>query len=144
MERFIVGLEIAKFHRKICCSLESAIADTLDQSLTSTNARIICFIVENEEKEHLFQKDIEAFMGLKRSSVSLILNTMQKNDFIMRLPVPHDARLNKIVVTEKAKELYPLIVQAFDGVDKRIKQSLTAKELALLAPILQKMSDCLS
>ena len=48
---------------------------------------------------------MEKQFDLKRSSISLMLNNMEKNKLIERVAVSEDARLKKIVLTEKAIKL---------------------------------------
>ena len=65
--------------------------------------------MEGKEKD-IFQKDLEKEFDLKRSSVSLLLNNMEKSDLIQRVPVAEDARLKKIILTEKAIKIYPWLL----------------------------------
>ena len=43
----------------------------------------------------VYQKDIESFFKLRRSTVSSQLDTLEKKGLIQRVPVSHDARLKK-------------------------------------------------
>ena len=57
--------------------------------------------MEGKEKD-IFQKDLEKEFDLKRSSVSLLLNNMEKSDLIQRVPVAEDARLKKNYFNRKS------------------------------------------
>lgn len=124
MDNFIVGLEITKLSHKIVRALEAEIITSVDKNMSATTARIICFVTENSMDKNISQKDIEKFMGLNRSSVSLILNSMEKNDFIRRETSVTDARYRHIVPTEKAKEYHTKISKVFDKVEDRMKVGL--------------------
>lgn len=50
--------------------------------------------------EDVYQRDIETFFKLRRSTVSSLLNTLERKGLLRREPVPHDARLKKLVLTE--------------------------------------------
>ncbi|MDO7205446.1 helix-turn-helix domain-containing protein [Paraclostridium bifermentans] len=43
----------------------------------------------------VFQKDLESVFDLKRSSISLMLNNMEKSGLIERMLVKEDGRLKK-------------------------------------------------
>lgn len=141
MNHFIIGLNVAKLHHNIVRKLESATQAVGDGNLSATTARIIAFLGTAEGNHDVFQRDIEQFLGLKPSSVSLILNTMEKNGYITRANVLHDARLKKISVTPKAQELFPVILEAFGTVESSMKDHLTHEELVSLASILAKLDD---
>lgn len=120
MDRFIIGLEITKLSRKIVRALEAEIVTTVDENMSATTARIICCVVETYPQD-LFQKDIEELMGLNRSSVSLTLNAMEKNEFITRESISDDGRYKSIKPTEKALFYHEKIAQAFDRVEEKMK-----------------------
>ncbi len=134
MQPFIIGLEITKLSHKIVRALESEIVASVDKTMSATTARIICFVVEQSPTQDIFQKDIEQFLGLNRSSVSLIVSAMEKNDLLTRASVSHDARYKKILPTETAHAYHKKIVQAFDAVEDKMKANLA--DLSALAATL--------
>ncbi len=141
MSHFIIGLNIAKVHHNVVRKLESATQAIGDGNLSATTARIIAHLGHAQEKHDVFQRDIEHFLGLKPSSVSLILNTMEKNGYITRASVIHDARLKKICITPKAQELFPAILSSFEEVELSMKEHLSQDEQETLERILTKLDD---
>lgn len=139
MDKFIIGLEITKLSHKIVRSLEAEIINSVDKNMSATTARIICYVVEHSGNYDIFQKDIEEFMGLNRSSVSLILNGMEKNGFVLRKSIKGDGRYKKIVPTEKAKVYHVKITEAFDKVDAKMKDGL--RDLGELKKMLTIIND---
>ena len=99
--QYPIGLHINKLSRIISRKVDAAVFNAIDDNITVSQAYVIDFITDNTDRD-IFQKDLELEFGLKRSSVSLMLNNMEKSDLIKRVPVPGDARLKKIVLTEKA------------------------------------------
>lgn len=128
MEKFIIGLEITKLSHKIVRALEAEIINSVDKNMSATTARIICYVVENSRQQPVFQKDIEAFMGLNRSSVSLILKTMEKNELVNRQSIEGDGRYKKIIPTEKAMDYHVKISEAFDKVEDKMKVRISDLE----------------
>ena len=101
--QYPIGLHINKLSRLISRKVDAAVLSAIDDNITVSQAYVIDFITDNDRD--VFQKDLEMEFDLKRSSVSLMLNNMEKHDLIKRVPVAEDARLKKIILTEKAIEL---------------------------------------
>lgn len=136
--QYPIGLHINKLSRIISRKVDAAVLNAIDDNITVSQAYVIDFITDNTDRD-IFQKDLELEFGLKRSSVSLMLNNMEKNDLIKRLPVPGDARLKKIVLTEKASEISKKISVAIDSVESRVSESLSEDEVHLFLNMLNKI-----
>ena len=98
--QYPIGLHINKLSRLISRKVDAAVLSAIDDNITVSQAYVIDFITDNNDRD-VFQKDLEMEFDLKRSSVSLMLNNMEKHDLIKRVPVAEDARLKKIILTEK-------------------------------------------
>ena len=136
--QYPIGLHINKLSRIISRKVDAAVFNAIDDNITVSQAYVIDFITDNTDRD-IFQKDLELEFGLKRSSVSLMLNNMEKSDLIKRVPVPEDARLKKIVLTEKASEISKKISVAIDSVESRVSESLGEEEVHLLLNMLNKI-----
>ena len=136
--QYPIGLHINKLSRIISRKVDAAVLNAIDDNITVSQAYVIDFITDNTDRD-IFQKDLELEFGLKRSSVSLMLNNMEKSDLIKRVPVPEDARLKKIVLTEKASEISKKISVAIDSVESRIAESLSEDEVHLFLNMLNKI-----
>lgn len=136
--QYPIGLHINKLSRIISRKVDAAVFNAIDDNITVSQAYVIDFITDNTDRD-IFQKDLELEFGLKRSSVSLMLNNMEKSDLIKRVPVPEDARLKKIVLTEKAVEISKKISVAIDSVESRVSESLSEDEVHLFLNMLNKI-----
>ena len=67
------------------------------------NSFILCFLNEHKD-ENIYQKDIEKFFGLKKSTITSILNSLEDAGYIERKVGKDDGRLRRIVLTEKEFE----------------------------------------
>lgn len=141
MTKHIVGLEVIRLGHLIVRALEKELVSCVDGNMSATTARIICLLVENKDRD-VFQKDIEEFLYLKKSSVSLILNNMEQGNFIVRQSVSHDARLNKIACTPKAEAYYIKITTAFDRIEQLM--SVNIEDKSLFVDTLQNIQNSLS
>ena len=74
--------------------------DALPSGMTISQLSTIGFLYFSQQGD-VYQKDIESFFKLRRSTVSSQLDTLEKKGLIQRVPVSHDARLKKLVLTEE-------------------------------------------
>ena len=65
---------------------------------------------------------------------------MEKNGYIMRQSVLSDARLKKIVLTEKATQLGVKYRNNIDLFEETVEKNLTEEEIITLKNILDKIS----
>ena len=78
---------------------------------------------------------------LKITTVSEIINAMEKNGMVERKAVTRDARLKQIIITEKGKALNALVRQEFDAFEERLSGLITPEEKQALEEIIRKLSD---
>lgn len=108
------------------------------QNITGTNGWIIGFLADNSEKD-FFQKDIEEIFSLRRSTVSNMIQLMEKKDLIRRESVEYDARLKKLVLTEKALELHKAILKDVEENEKKLRNGISDEELETFFDVIEKI-----
>ena len=110
--------------------------------LNGLQARIIGFVKFNSSQGvDIYQKDIETEFKIRRSSVSSVLDTMEKNGFIRRQSVTDDARLKKIVLTEKADSIADEHHKTVLRFEKSLLENLTTQEISILKELLNKVEQ---
>jgi DNA-binding MarR family transcriptional regulator len=138
-----LGLDISKIHHIISRKMDASVISAIDDNLTVSQAYVIDFIsIEGKDKE-IFQKDLEREFDLKRSSISLMLNNMEKSDLIERVPVTEDARLKKIILTKKSIKLYEKISTAIDSIENKLSEDITPEEIKVFQGVLDKIRNSL-
>ena len=143
MEKYKLGLDIEKIDRIISRDMDANIMQAVGDKVTVSQAYVIDFMI-NTDKEDIFQKDLEKQFDLKRAAISLMLNNMEKNDLIKRVPVSEDARLKKLVLTEKSIALADTITTAIDEIEHTLVEDLTQEEIDNFYTVLNKMRNSLS
>ncbi|WP_304969527.1 MarR family winged helix-turn-helix transcriptional regulator [Romboutsia ilealis] len=113
----------------------------MDNNLTVSQAYVIDFICMEGKEKDIFQKDLEKEFDLKRSSVSLMLNNMEKSGLIQRVPVAEDARLKKIILTEKAIMLNKSISNAINSIENKLSENITLEEINVFYKVLDKIRN---
>ena len=86
-----------------------------EKQLTGTHGYFLGYLITHDGSP-VFQRDIEAAFGIRRSSASNVLGLMEKNGLIERCAVDEDARLKRIVVTDKGRVLHADTVKAFERI----------------------------
>lgn len=97
-----------------------------------------------QRKAEIYQRDLENFFKLRRSTLSSLLNTLEKKDILYRSSVPHDARLKRLVLTPRGEKLGGLVQAHFLSMNAVLIQGLTQREQQDLEAILAKIATNLS
>ena len=105
---------------------------------TGVQGWIIGYLYENRGKE-VFQRDIQAQFSIRRSTVTGILQLMEKNGLITRSSVERDARLKKLELTPRAVQLHERIGRSVRQVEDRISHCLTPKEKETFIQLCEKI-----
>ncbi len=108
------------------------------RGLNVTQMEALDYLQLNREKE-VFQKDVEAYLRIRRSSVSTLLHNLEKSGLILREPVPEDARLKKVVLTEQGQMICQAIGDHHRQVQAYMRRILSEEELDSLAHVLEKI-----
>ena len=104
--------------------------------------RVLGFIKKHSlQGERIFQKDIEHEFKIKGSSVTSVLNNLEKNGYILRKSVESDRRLKQIVLTEKAENVCKMHWKAVQKYESAIERGLTSDEIENLQKTLQKIEE---
>jgi DNA-binding MarR family transcriptional regulator len=64
---------------------------------------------------------------------------MEKGGLIERRPVEYDARLKKLVLTDKANRSYENVMRIIHSIDKLAESGLTESEIETFMNVLHKM-----
>lgn len=117
----------------------------LEYGISSMQAKILGFIYNNSPNMDIFQKTIEEEFDIRRSSVTSVLTLMEKNELIKRVSVSEDARLKKIILTDKGIEVKKIVYKEIIEIEKTISNILSDEELDIfinnLDILIKNLSD---
>ncbi len=127
--------------------LSSLITRRLDQlcaarKLSGAEGRILHFVMTIDHD--IFQKDIEYDSHLKASTVSELLKNMEHKGLIRRESVAHDARLKKIVATEKVAKLKEEVLSDMAQLDSDLTEGISDEELKTFGEVCFKFIENLN
>ena len=118
--------------REMCAAFGSGM-------FSGAQGRTLHFILAAHQKEDLFQKDIEEEYSLRPPTATKLLKDMEKNGLIYREAVPYDARLKRIVATEKAMRYQELIHQSLEETEDRLTSGISSQDLAVFFRVINQM-----
>lgn len=111
--------------------------------VTDMGGQIMGFLCEHPDQE-LFQKDVEKMFCIRRSTASQFLKDLERDGMILRRPVPQDARLKKLVVTEKARAIHMEVEEKAHMLEQMLTAGLSQEEIERFLEIARKIQRNLS
>ncbi|CCX38863.1 putative uncharacterized protein [Clostridium sp. CAG:1013] len=95
----------------------------------------------NHRHQEVFQRDIQEQFSIRRSTVTGILQLMEKNGLVTRSSVEQDARLKKLELTQKGIELHERVERSIRQVEDRISNCLTPEEKEEFIRLCEKIRE---
>lgn len=108
--------------------------------ITASHGWMISYLYHNMDKE-IYQKTMETEFHMAKSTVTSILQAMERSGYITREGVAHDARLKKILLTEEGKKLYRDSEEYIRGVEKRIRGDIPQEDLDVFMRTVMQMEE---
>lgn len=137
MEKKRIGFELKKITTRMKRILDLQCADSREP-ITGVQGWIVAYVCNNPDRD-VFQRDIEEMFRIRRSTATGILNGMQAAGLISRMAVDYDARLKKIVPTEKAVILHEKAKKALDEFESNLKKNIPEDKLAVFFEVLARI-----
>ena len=112
--------------------------------LTILQKSILHFILFETMQRDLYQKDLEKEFKVRRSTASENLRLLEKKGYLYRECAKEDARLKKIIPTEKAVCLRGQLLKSIERTEERIRQGIPEADLKVFFRVLKQISANLS
>ncbi len=110
--------------------------------LTGGQGRILdAIVMSTEHGEDIYQKDLESEFHIRGSSVTGVLQLMEKKGFITRKSSSRDGRLKRILPTEEGIRMHEAVRSNIAQNERGLKSVLTEEEISDLRRILEKLRD---
>lgn len=134
-----IGFEIRRLDHMLTRNLQARVKAAGIDEVTLMHGWIIRYLYTNRDKD-VFQKDMEQYFSIGRSTVTNIIQLMEKKGFIVRLSVEYDARLKKVVLTEKGVRNHEMLENLIDHLDTRLVEGITDEELSVFYSVIEKLT----
>ena len=106
--------------------------------VTLMHGWIMGYLYHNQDKA-TYQKTIESDFCIKRSTVTTILQLMEKKGYIKRAAVEGDARLKRIFLTEQGKEIAVKTKMMIDNMENSVIEGIEEHKLETFYEVAQKL-----
>ena len=110
--------------------------------VTPMHATIIAYLEEHGE---VYQRDLENEFQVNRSTITKIVQIMERKGYIRRETVPQDGRLKRLVLTDLGRGLYARLRWCGESTNQEMMNALSPEEqrmlLASLAKIRKKLEQ---
>lgn len=137
-----LGLELRKISNLSYRFFEQCTNHRLVDEITGANGWIIGFIgSRNEEGHEVYQRDVEAKLGVTRSTASKVINLMVQKGLIVQKSVQEDKRLKSLVLTPRGQKIKQLIDEDHRLFENTLRQAVTAEELETLFTLLDRIKQ---
>ena len=128
-----IGYKIRLLHNQLHKNMEAKREENED-NLTGMQRWTLGFLKDHADRE-VYQRDIEAF-SVSRATASNMLAVMERKGLIERAQVSHDARLKRLVLTDKAAAL-------LDGAERDIREMEARLTAGLSEEDVEHLKRCL-
>ncbi|MGA9517318.1 MAG: MarR family winged helix-turn-helix transcriptional regulator [Trichococcus sp.] len=136
----LLGFRIRSVWQQVKRLMNRHLTENDGYGLTGMQFAIVSYIAKESAERDVFQKDLEQKFDIRKSTVTGILNTMERDGLLLRETVPYDARLRKMMLTDKALHAKKNTEQVIDSVESQLSKGLTEEEIATFLSILEKIS----
>lgn len=93
----------------------------------------------NIEGKDIYQRDIEEIFAIRRSTATVMLQTLEKKGYIIKTSVKHDARLKKITLTEKAVAMQEELEPVFAAFEETAVRGIPVEKVENMLEVLEQI-----
>ncbi len=131
------GALLSHTSRMLRRAMDTRIATDVTPELTGVRGMLLGEIIcANRGNRDVYQRDVEQWFHIRRSSVTAILQGMEQDGFISRCSVEKDARLKRLVATSKGVAYHDRIQACIDRFECDLQQGLTPEEIVAARTVL--------
>jgi DNA-binding MarR family transcriptional regulator len=134
-----VGLTINRMSNLIRRKIDVMVESGMTCDLTGKQNAILGYIFNESQKKDVFQKDIERIFEIRGSSATNMMKILEDKGYIKRVPVDHDARLKKLLATEKAKKQQDEVRRFLDKFSAGLKEGIEQKDLDTFYRVMEQV-----
>lgn len=131
-----LGILIANVRNGFKSALEKELLNHTKEIVSSTQRLVILRLCE---KDGLTQKELAKDTNFKPSSLTLMLDKLEKNALVERRAKENDRRAYLIYVTQKGRELQELLIDVGTKIEKESLEGVSKEEQEILNKALKKI-----
>lgn len=133
-----VGFVVKRLSHVMNRYLENSVRSEGIDELTLMHGWVVRYLYENRGQD-LFQKDLEKHFSVGRSTVTNILQLMEKKGLVRREYVAHDARLKKVILTEKGIASHEKIEEMIVEMNRKMVEGISDEDLNTFLNVIEQL-----
>ncbi len=103
---------------------------TSDVPFSGAQIRVLHYLLDHQDqKEEIFQKDIEEEFGLRPSTATVLLQGMEKKNLLIREPSAQDGRCKKLTPTAQAAKYREILFSEINELTEKLTRSIAPDDL---------------
>lgn len=132
--------DIGKSLKKINNLIKRDCAKVPARNVNRLRGWILEYLTANEGRD-VYQRDLETELCVRRSTITEVLNNMERDGLVRRASVGTDKRLKKITLTEKSEEFRLAFKQRIDHIESVMSEGIDAQDLELFKRVIEKITN---
>ncbi len=122
--------------------LGAYLADDFERRLApiGVDPRAYAVLLALAERDGQSQRELSTQLGIHRNVMVSVVDMLEQQRLVQRLPHPRDRRAFAATLTDKARDLLPALYELIDALEDQITAGLSAEERAVLLKLLQRLS----
>lgn len=134
-----IGQQLASLDHLIKRNLQNELSSEL-MRISAANGYILVYLYENKQND-VFQRDLEEYFNITRSTASKVLSLMETKGLIRRGGVDGDARLKKLVITKEGEMMLEALSDSRKQMEDKLTDGFSEDELDRLHDYLRRMKE---
>lgn len=111
------------------------------EGITVSQLRVLAYVSSRGKEGKVYQRDLEEDFGIRRSSVTGLLQNMEKSGILKRTSCPEDARIREISLTEKGVVLDERLKEYITNLEEELLSGFSPEEKDILRSLLSRLSE---
>ncbi len=107
--------------------------------ISGAKSSVLNYILIASENHPVYQKEIEKEFGMRPSTATEALKSLEEDGLIKRVPEERDARYKRLMFTDKADAVKDVIREEIRGTEQLLLKGITEEELNEFMRIAGKM-----
>ncbi len=134
-----LGFELKAANNMIRRKMEVIFAQQDGYELNGMQGPLLGYLYHKSRNGDVYQKDVEREFRIRRSTATVMLQSLEQKGYLVRVASTEDARLKRILLTEKAIRHHDLIEEQIRIFNRELEAGLTEEEKETFLRILDKM-----
>ncbi len=111
-----------------------------DLCLTSIQSRVLGYLYfQSAQGQKIFQRELEEEFKIRKSSVTSVLQILEKKGLVRRISVCGDARRKELLLTEQGILVQEQVIGRLDALEQRVNDIMTPEEEQVLSQCIEKI-----